>query len=95
MTEAAAARSRDGRGSRLALGISYSGQAYQGWQSQLGGHTVQDRLEAALEQFCCVPVRTRCAGRTDAGVHALMQVVHFDTLLERTPHAWVRGPNRR
>ena len=78
---------------RIALGLSYNGGAYQGWQSQLSGLTVQDKLEAALHRFCGSPVSTLCAGRTDAGVHALMQVVHFDSPLERTSHAWVRGTN--
>jgi tRNA pseudouridine38-40 synthase len=79
---------------RLALGVRYNGQAYQGWQSQRSGRTVQDKLEAALGRFAAQPVSTLCAGRTDAGVHALMQVVHFDTGLERTPFSWVRGTNR-
>ena len=79
---------------RLALGISYNGQAYEGWQSQLSGRTVQDRLEAALGRFTTQPVSTVCAGRTDAGVHALMQVVHFDTGLQREQFSWVRGTNR-
>ena len=78
---------------RLALGLSYSGGAYQGWQSQLSGQTVQDRLEAALAAFTTQPVATLCAGRTDAGVHGLMQVVHFDTPLQREPFSWVRGTN--
>ncbi|QEA12158.1 tRNA pseudouridine(38-40) synthase TruA [Comamonas flocculans] len=78
---------------RIALGVSYNGQAYQGWQSQPSGRTVQDRLEAALTRFATVPIATLCAGRTDAGVHALMQVVHFDTGIERPEFAWVRGPN--
>lgn len=78
---------------RLALGISYHGGAYQGWQSQPSGQTLQDRLEAALGRFSNTRVSTLCAGRTDAGVHALMQVVHFDTPLARSEFAWVRGPN--
>ncbi len=78
---------------RVALGISYSGSHYHGWQSQLGGQTVQDALESALQRFATVPVRTLCAGRTDAGVHGLLQVVHFDTEVERTPASWVRGTN--
>ena len=78
---------------RLALGISYNGQAYQGWQSQLSGQTVQDQLEVALGKFTVQRVSTLCAGRTDSGVHGLMQVVHFDTLLERAPSSWVRGTN--
>ena len=79
---------------RLALGIRYNGQAYDGWQSQPSGRTVQDKLEAALSAFAAQPIRTLCAGRTDAGVHALMQVVHFDTTVERAPFSWVRGTNR-
>ena len=78
---------------RMALGISYNGQAYSGWQSQLSGNTVQDKLEAALGRFATHPVSTLCAGRTDAGVHGLMQVVHFDTPLRRPPASWVRGTN--
>ena len=78
---------------RMALGVSYLGQRYQGWQSQPSGQTVQDRLEAALAQFATHPVSTLCAGRTDAGVHGLMQVVHFDTELQRSPFSWVRGTN--
>ena len=78
---------------RIALGISYCGSAYQGWQSQLSGLTLQDKLEAALAKFTTHPVSTLCAGRTDAGVHGLMQVVHFDTPLVRDINAWVRGVN--
>ncbi len=78
---------------RLALGISYSGQGYDGWQSQLSGRTVQDQLEAALRKFTTQKVSTVCAGRTDAGVHGLMQVVHFDTSLQREAHSWLRGTN--
>lgn len=77
----------------MALGVSYAGQAYDGWQSQPSGRTVQDKLESALRAFTQREVGTICAGRTDAGVHGLMQVVHFDTDLMRDPNAWVRGPN--
>ena len=78
---------------RVALGLSYNGGAYQGWQSQVGGNTVQDRLEAALGRFAAQRISTLCAGRTDAGVHALMQVVHFDTDRDRDTFAWIRGTN--
>ncbi|GKS82718.1 tRNA pseudouridine(38-40) synthase TruA [Acidovorax sp. SUPP1855] len=78
---------------RMALGVSYNGQGYNGWQSQSSGRTIQDHLEAALGRFATQPVSTICAGRTDAGVHGLMQVVHFDTPLDRTPFSWVRGTN--
>lgn len=79
----------------MALGVSYNGSAYDGWQSQLSGRTVQDQLERALTQFIAhEPIRTLCAGRTDAGVHGLMQVVHFDSPVVRPDHAWMRGTNR-
>ena len=79
---------------RIALGVAYRGGAYQGWQSQPGGRTVQDRLEAALSAFADTPVTTLCAGRTDAGVHALNQVVHLEAPVERDAFSWVRGTNR-
>jgi tRNA pseudouridine38-40 synthase len=80
---------------RIALGVSYHGHAYDGWQSQPSGRTVQDRLERALTEFTALDkVSTLCAGRTDAGVHGLMQVVHFDTPVVRPDNAWVRGTNR-
>jgi tRNA pseudouridine38-40 synthase len=79
---------------RYALGVSYRGLGYHGWQSQPDGRTVQDRLEQALTTFAAQPVATVCAGRTDAGVHALNQVVHIETPVEREPWSWVRGGNR-
>jgi len=79
---------------RLALGVSYRGSAYRGWQSQPGGQTVQDALEAALTAFVGQPVATVCAGRTDAGVHAFNQVVHLDSPVDRPPFSWLRGTNR-
>ena len=78
---------------RIVLGVSYNGQAYRGWQSQPSGQTVQDKLEKALSTFANSTISTLCAGRTDAGVHGLMQVVHFDTEIERTEYSWVRGTN--
>ena len=79
---------------RLALGVSYRGLGYHGWQSQPDGNTIQDHLEAALSRFADVPVRTMCAGRTDAGVHGLNQVVHLDTEIRREAFSWLRGTNR-
>ena len=79
---------------RVALGLSYNGQPYQGWQSQLSGQTVQDRLEAALARFAAQKTSTLCAGRTDSGVHGLNQVVHLDAPVDRDPFSWVRGTNR-
>ena len=78
----------------MALGVSYRGQAYHGWQSQASLKSVQDALEAGLKQFAACDLRTVCAGRTDSGVHGLNQVVHFDTDILREPMSWVRGTNR-
>lgn len=78
---------------RVALGIEYCGTAFRGWQSQAGGGTVQDALEAALREIAGEPVGLLCAGRTDAGVHATHQVAHFETEVERPVTAWVRGVN--
>jgi tRNA pseudouridine38-40 synthase len=78
---------------RVALGVSYRGTAYKGWQSQAGGGTVQDALETALSAFATEPIRVMCAGRTDTGVHGINQVVHLDTSLQREPFSWVRGTN--
>jgi tRNA pseudouridine38-40 synthase len=69
------------------------GTAWNGYQKQPCRHTVQDQLEIALEKFATVPLATTCAGRTDAGVHAIEQVVHFDTDLSRPVQSWVRGVN--
>jgi tRNA pseudouridine38-40 synthase len=78
---------------RIALGVQYDGSAWHGWQSQPHRQTVQDALEDALTRFADRPVRVSCAGRTDAGVHALGQVVHFDCDATRTLQGWVRGVN--
>ena len=78
---------------RVALGLEYNGAAYCGWQSQAGGGAVQDAVEAAISAVADTPTRVICAGRTDAGVHALEQVVHFDTDVNRPVTAWVRGVN--
>ena len=78
---------------RIALGIEYDGSRFLGWQTQPGGNTVQDALEAALAAIASEPVSVTCAGRTDRGVHAREQVVHFDIGAERPDTAWVRGVN--
>ena len=84
---------------RIALGLQYDGSSFSGWQSQLSGNTVQDHLEQALTRFiaadsAAIPLRVTAAGRTDAGVHALGQVVHVDVTVERDAWSWVRGLNR-
>lgn len=78
---------------RIALGIEYDGSSYTGWQSQPDGRTVQDVLQLALSQVAGEPIAVVAAGRTDTGVHALEQVIHFDTASKRPLSAWVRGAN--
>ncbi|MFN7835281.1 MAG: tRNA pseudouridine(38-40) synthase TruA [Burkholderiaceae bacterium] len=80
---------------RIALGLVYDGSGFHGWQTQPSGCTVQDHLESSLAALAGVPIKTICAGRTDAGVHATGQVVHFDTSVQRPMQAWVRGVNAR
>jgi len=79
--------------SRMALSVAYDGADWLGWQTQPQGRTLQDAFEAAAAQFLDHPVATVCAGRTDAGVHALSQVVHLDTPAQRSAQSWVRGMN--
>ena len=84
---------------RIALGLQYDGSAYSGWQTQVDQPTVQDELESAITSFVGSedakpnPIRVVVAGRTDTGVHALGQVVHFDVDVERQNWSWVRGVN--
>jgi tRNA pseudouridine38-40 synthase len=78
---------------RIALGIEYDGSGFLGWQTQPGGGAVQDALEPALAAIAGAPLGVTAAGRTDRGVHARLQVVHFDTDAERPASAWVRGVN--
>ncbi len=78
---------------RVAMGVEYDGSAYSGWQLQHHADTVQARLEAAIARVAAEPVRVHCAGRTDAGVHAEGQVVHFDTKALRSPRSWALGTN--
>jgi tRNA pseudouridine38-40 synthase len=78
---------------RIALGVEYDGYPFFGWQSQADGKTVQDTLQYALSQIAGELISVIAAGRTDTGVHAMEQVVHFDTDIERPLSAWVRGVN--
>lgn len=86
-------RHEPGTNVRIALGIEYDGSSFCGWQTQPAGCAAQDKLEQALAQIAGERIATVCAGRTDAGVHALAQVVHFDTSVQRPESAWVRGVN--
>ena len=78
---------------RVALGVEYDGSAYNGWQCQPNVPSVQDTLQKALGGIAGEAITVTAAGRTDTGVHALEQVVHFDTDVERPLSAWVRGTN--
>jgi len=78
---------------RLALGLEYDGTAFCGWQTQPSGCGVQDHVQAALSRFADAPVEIVAAGRTDTGVHASAQVVHFDTAAVRDAQGWIRGTN--
>lgn len=78
---------------RRALALEYDGRAFCGFQSQPSGESVQDALEHALEAIAATKIRVVAAGRTDAGVHATSQIVHFDADVERPANAWIRGVN--
>jgi tRNA pseudouridine38-40 synthase len=80
---------------RVVLGVEYDGSAYCGWQLQDHSPSVQADLEKALAIIADEPVRVHCAGRTDTGVHALEQVVHFDTTAVRKPFNWIQGANTK
>jgi len=80
---------------RIALGVEYDGRNFHGWETQRGARTVQECLEGALASVADHPVRTVCAGRTDARVHALAQVVHFDCTAPRRLDAWIYGTNAK
>ena len=78
---------------RVALGIEYAGTGYNGWQRQKTGTGVQSLVERALAQVADHPVETICAGRTDTGVHAFAQVIHFDSTARRSERGWLLGVN--
>jgi len=78
---------------RIALMVEYDGSQYHGWQAQAGLHTIQQVLEQALSRVADRDVSVVCAGRTDTGVHATNQVIHFDCEAERTIRAWIHGAN--
>ena len=78
---------------RIALGLEYDGATFCGWQTQPSGCGVQDSVETALAGIASQDINTVCAGRTDAGVHALCQIVHFDCETQRPQSAWTHGVN--
>lgn len=78
---------------RIALGVEYDGTHYHGWQAQTGLHTVQQAIEKALARVADCNVSVVCAGRTDTGVHATNQIIHFDCDKERSIRSWIHGAN--
>ena len=78
---------------RIAACVEYGGANYCGWQVQANGNSVQTHVERALSQVAAEPIRVVACGRTDRGVHALGQIIHFDTTANRAPHNWLRGVN--
>jgi tRNA pseudouridine38-40 synthase len=78
---------------RIALGLEFDGSGFHGWQSQADGSGVQDALQSAISEIAGTLTSSVAAGRTDAGVHATLQVAHFDTEAHRPETAWVRGVN--
>lgn len=80
---------------RIVAGVEYDGARFSGWQYQVGQRTVQAAVEKAVASVADHPVTIITAGRTDAGVHANCQVVHFDTSALRTPYQWLRGVNTK
>jgi tRNA pseudouridine38-40 synthase len=82
-------------GRRVAAVLEYDGTEYAGWQSQTHAASIQDAVQAALSFVAGQPITVICAGRTDRGVHAVGQVIHFDTDAVRTPRAWVLGANTK
>ena len=78
---------------RVALGIEYNGSRFSGWQRQENADSIQAAVEEALSRVADHPVKVVCAGRTDTGVHALQQVVHFDTTAVRSERSWCFGAN--
>ena len=78
---------------RLALACEYDGTDFVGWQTQANGRAVQAALSDAISAVADEPVEVHGAGRTDAGVHALHQVAHFDSRAERSQHHWLMGIN--
>ena len=80
---------------KIALGIEYAGCNYYGWQRQAISPTIQELLESALSEIADENIAVHCAGRTDTGVHAIQQVVHFDTTSSREPRSWILGTNTK
>lgn len=78
---------------RIALMVEYDGSQYHGWQAQPGLNTVEDALANALSKVADESISLVCAGRTDTGVHATGQIVHFDTNKERSMRGWIHGAN--
>lgn len=84
----------EARLTRIAIGLKYQGAAYCGWQKQANNNkTIQFEVERALSKVANEPISVVCAGRTDAGVHATCQIIHFDTQAKRSDYSWLMGVN--
>ena len=79
---------------RIALGVEYNGSQFSGWQRQLNADTVQQRMEEAISNVADTQIIITTAGRTDTGVHATEQIIHFDCDIQRELKSWVKGVNR-
>lgn len=78
---------------RVVCSVEYDGSGFCGWQRQDRAPSVQARVEQALSKVADQPIKVVCAGRTDTGVHATWQIIHFDSDAERSPRAWMLGAN--
>jgi len=78
---------------RIAAAVEYNGAGFCGWQRQVDVRSVQQSMEDALSKIANEPIQVTVAGRTDTGVHALAQIIHFDTSAARDGYSWVRGTN--
>jgi len=78
---------------KVAAVIQYRGSQFSGWQQQKHVNSIQDHVESALSRVADHDIHVHCAGRPDSGVHALHQVIHFDTSSQRSEHSWVAGGN--
>jgi len=94
-SEAGTAEARREDARRIAALVEYDGTDYAGWQSQAHAASLQDAVQDAIAFVAGHRIVATCAGRTDAGVHATGQVIHFDTAAARTPRAWVLGANTK
>ena len=78
---------------RFFINFSYKGTNYHGWQSQSNSNSIQEEMERAMSTLLIFPIKLIASGRTDSGVHATNQIIHFDSKSKRSTDSWVRGAN--